>query len=502
MTNVLSWLESSAERMPEKCAFAEPGCSLSYKNLLERSRAFGSWIAERSPAREGVALFLDKGVNTVAAMMGAVYAGDFYSVIDVRQTPSRIASIVEEIRPRVLISDAAHSDLLHKALPDQSSFEFALIDDIASTPIDEPLLAQRRASACDIDPLYVNFTSGSTGTPKGVVVSHRSVIDFIPEFCRVFGMTEDDVFANQAPFDFDVSVKDLYSSLYLGATVHILPRDYFMDPTALMDYLDESRASTLVWAVSAMCFVSIMNGFEYKIPHSVRQVLFSGEIMPPKQLRIWQEALPDARFINVYGPTEITCNCTYHVVDRPYADDEPIPIGRAFANERVFLLDDKDELVENPGVTGEICVGGTTLGIGYLNNLSRSAETFVQNPLNARWIEPIYRTGDLARYNDQGELVYQSRKDFQIKHMGQRIELGDIEATAMTVTSVSRACCLYDERRKRIRLFYVGHCEKDELLSELREKLPQYMVPNVIRKLDQMPLTKNGKIDRAKLAQS
>ena len=150
--------------------------------------------------------------------------------------------------------------------------------------------------------------------PKGVTVSHRSVLDFIPQFAEIFGITQNDILGNQAPFDFDVSVKDLYTALYTGAKVQIIPRAYFSQPTKLMDYLADHEVTILVWAVSAMCFVSIMNGFSYRIPSRVRQVLFSGEVMPIKHLMKWKSALPHARFVNLYGPTEITCNCTYAIL--------------------------------------------------------------------------------------------------------------------------------------------------------------------------------------------
>ena len=140
-----------------------------------------------------------------------------------------------------------------------------------------------------------------------------------------------------------------------------------MNPTALMDYLADHEITTLVWAVSAMCFVSIMNGFSYRVPEQVNKVLFSGEVMPVKQLNIWKKYLPDAAYVNLYGPTEITCNCTYFVLDpaKTYALDEVIPAGKPFPNEKVFLLDEQDQEVTKEGEVGEICVGGTCIAAGY-----------------------------------------------------------------------------------------------------------------------------------------
>jgi len=502
MQSVLSWLESSAQRLPCKTAVADPDSSLSYAELWATARSVGSWLVGNGvPPRTAVALYAEKSPQVLAAMLGVVYAGGFYSVLDVRQPAGRVHSMCEALQPVLVLTDAANAERAHE-LFDATPLRVVALEDVVTFSVNDQALDAVRAQATDVDPLYVNFTSGSTGVPKGVVVSHRSVIDFIPVFTSTFGVGEQDVIANQAPFDFDVSVKDIYSCLLTGATLRIVPRPYFSNPTQLMDYLCGCEATTLVWAVSALCFVSIMGGLEYRVPHSLRRVLFSGEVMPPKQLAVWQDHLPDVRFVNLYGPTEITCNCTYFVVERRYEAHETIPMGKPFFNERVFLLDEHDQLVTplSTGIVGEVCVSGTCLALGYLGDERRTSQAFVQNPLNRRWLEPMYRTGDLARYDERGDLVFVSRKDHQIKHLGQRIELGDIESAAQGIAGVDRAVCLYDDQRKRLVLCYVGSLERKDLKARLRELLPSYMVPNNTRQVDQLPLSKNGKVDRAALA--
>lgn len=503
MHNVLEWLERSAARAPDKVAVAGPQDHLTFAQLAEGSRRVGSWLAAHGmSSRRGVAFYLEKSPSALSGMLGAVFAGGFYSVLDVRQPAARIQSICATLDPLVVVADDANLAAAREAL-EATAWEVVPLGELLSASEDAALLSAARAQATDVDPLYVNFTSGSTGTPKGVVVSHRSVIDFIPTFVRTFGMGEDDVFANQAPFDFDVSVKDIYSCLLLGARLQLVPRPYFTAPTTLMDYLADTHATTLVWAVSALCFVSIMNAFDYRVPKDVRRVLFSGEVMPPKQLSRWRAHLPDVTYVNLYGPTEITCNCTYYVVDRDFGKGEAIPMGRPFDNERVFLLGEGEREVtpDMVGVEGEICVAGTALGLGYLGDAGRTGEAFVQNPLERRWLDPIYRTGDLARYDSAGNLVYSSRKDHQIKHLGQRIELGDIESTAAALAGVDQAACTYDARRKKIHLFYVGEASHEEVALSLRAQLPSYMAPNGIHALEAMPLTKNGKVDRSLLAE-
>ena len=499
MKNVLEWLEATSERLPNKTAIADEVSSLTFAELKEHAQAYGTYLADKVAPRQAVAFYLEKSPEVLAAMFGTVYAGGFYSVIDTRHPASRVQAICETLQPALVIADEEHAERAHE-LFDESPWELVMLEDARAQATDAQTLAAVRAQAQDIDPLYVTFTSGSTGTPKGVVASQRGVLDFIPAFDASVGITEDDIHGNQAPFDFDASVKDIYSMLYKGSTVHIIPRTYFINPTTLMDYVAECGCTTLVWAVGAMSFVSIMNAFDYRVPTTVNKVLFSGEVMPPKQLAKWQQHLPNATYVNLYGPTETTCNCTFFKIDRTYAKDEAIPIGHPFPDERIILLDEHDHAVTTPGEQGEICVSGTTLALGYLNNPERTAAAFVQNPLNTRWPEVIYRTGDLGYYAEDGNLMYVSRKDNQIKHMGQRIELGEIESATRAVDGVENACCLYDQRRKKLNLFYVGSVEKDELLATLHERLPEYMIPNRTEHLEQLPLTSSGKIDRKGLA--
>ena len=470
--NILELLEQSAEHFPDRPAFGDPEKDITFRELVRKARAAGELLSADVQAESPVAFYLEKSVDAVTAMFGAVYAGGFYSFIDVRQPAARAQKVLDVLEPAVLITDEENAE---KA--------------------EELSFGGRRILLKDLLERAEKIPSGQEAP-----VCHRSVIEFIAHFAPLFQVTEEDVFGNQAPFDFDVSVKDIYSGLYTGAKVQIIPREYFSNPTQLMDYLCEKKTTILIWAVSAMCFVSIMNALDYRTPETVRAVGFSGEVMPIKQLNVWKKYLPGAMYVNLYGPTEITCNCTYYVLnpEKEYGLEEVIPAGTAFENEKVFLLDEENREVDPSDLSGEgeICVGGTCVALGYYRDPERTAAAFVQNPLNDRYPERIYRTGDIGRYDADGNLVYVSRKDFQIKHLGHRIELGEVEADTMARDGVSRACCIYDAKRKRLILFYTGEREKKDLEKELKEILPPFMVPNKTIRLEEMPLNKNGKIDR------
>ena len=498
--NVLCYLEASAAAFPQKTAAADGAASLTFSDLQERCARIGSALARAGVCpRDAVAVFAEKNTDALCAMLGAVYAGGFYSVFSTELPQPRLEQITQVLCPKVIVTTC---ELLQTA---QQYFPHAVlctVEALAQQAPDRARLAAIRGQMIDTDPLYVNFTSGSTGTPKGIVVSHRSVIDFIGCFTEIFGFSPQDVIANQAPFDFDVSVKDIYSAMKTGATLLIVPRPLFSAPAQLVDFLCAQGATAMIWAVSALSLLSTFHALDYKTPQSVNKILFSGEVMPYKVLRDLQAHLPNALYANLYGPTEITCNCTYHILQKERDYSAGIPIGIAFPNEDVFLLDADNRALRGAGETGEICVRGSALALGYYAAPEQTARHFVQNPLNTAYAETVYRTGDLGAYNENGELIFRGRKDFQIKYMGHRIELEEIERAMAGIAGVASCCCTFDEKKERLYGFYVGSIDKQTLHTVMKQSLPAFMVPGFLRRVEAMPLTKNGKIDRKMLSES
>ena len=495
MYNVLDYLEKSYKKDKNKIAVIEENNKLTYEELINYSKSVGTLLREKDAFNEPIIIFMDKGINTLISFFGSVYSSCFYTLLNPTFPSERIYQIKGVLNSRFVITNKEYIDIAKEYFDNDIIYD---IDDIKNTKINEEILETSYYNHIDTDPLYINFTSGSTGIPKGVVISHRSVIDFIDRFTSLFDFKSDDIIANQAPFDFDVSVKDIYSSVAKGATLLIVPKSYFSSPAKLLDYLCDNNATTLTWAVSALCLITTFHGLDYKVPTKVNKILFSGEVMPLKHLNIWMEHLPNTMFVNVYGPTEITCNCTYHIIDKKREYDK-IPIGKPFPNERVFLLNDKNELIKDKNIVGEICVAGSSLALGYFNNKEQTDKHFIQNPLINNYNELIYKTGDLGYFNDQDELVFSGRVDFQIKYQGHRIELEEIEKKIIEVDSISRSCCIFDQEKEKLYGFYIGDLDKKELHVKLKEKLPVYMIPTRLIKLDEFPLTKNGKIDRKKL---
>ena len=494
--NVLEYLEQAEKRFSNKIAVIDEHSQMTFSELLDASKRIGSALAEKIKIGNPVAVLAEKSISTLCAFFGIVEAGGFYVLLNPELPQYRLEQIQSVLQAEYIITDEEHKPL---ALSLASEEKILDISELIQTEANEQRLSLIRQSMIDTSPLYANFTSGSTGVPKGVLVSHRSVLDFISVFTDEFGIDETDIIGNQAPFDFDVSVKDIYSAMRTGATLVIIPKPLFSSPAKLVDYICDHNVTTMIWAVSAVCLISAFHGLDYRVPSSVKRILFSGEEMPLKHLENWMAHLPSAEFVNLYGPTEITCNCTFHRVSRDNDYSCGIPIGNAFQNERVFLLDEENKLVTKCDTVGEICVSGTALALGYYNNPEQTSKAFCQNPLNSCYPERIYRTGDLAKYTQNGELIFCGRKDFQIKHMGHRIELEEIERAISEVDGVERLCAVYDSGCSKLYGFYVGEINKKDLRTRLRQYLPVYMIPNSFHQIEAFPITKNGKVDRKKL---
>lgn len=495
LTNILQYLEATVKRCPDKVAFANEEMGLTFAQVHDRARAIGSALHREGFYKKPVVVFMKKHPSVLTAFFGAMYAGCYYVPLDDEMPRYRIELIFQTLDPGALICDETTEAIAAELNYQGRVFRY---EDVVSQPVDAEALEMIRSKQLDIDPIYIVFTSGSTGVPKGVMACHRSVIDYVENLCDVLKFDENSVFGNQTPLYFDAYLKEVIPTLKYGATTILIPKQLFMFPIKLVEFLNAHKINTLCWVVSALTMISSFRTFEKVKPEHLRTIAFASEVFPIKQFNLWKAVLPDARFINLYGPTETTGICCYYEVDRDFAEHETLPVGRPFKNTEIILLDENNQ-VPAVGQQGEICVRGTRLTLGYYRNPEKTAEAFVQNPLNNIYPELIYRTGDLGRMNERGELEFAGRKDYQIKHMGHRIELGEIEVIVNMHPDVRSACCIFDQVKKKIVLYYTGDLSSADLTGYIKSKLPRYMTPNVTRQLENLPLTPNGKIDRNKL---
>ena len=495
-TNVLSYLEKSAARSPEATAVIHGNTSLTYADILTLSRRMGSSLLKKGVLGSAVVIVMEKSCRMLVAMMGALYAGGYYVPVDPSIPEERLERILDVLEWPLVITDCSGDN----TPPSLEWYENVIdVSELGGQDIDEAALASVRQLVLENDPAYVLFTSGSTGMPKGVAISHRAIACFIEAFVSVLGITKEDRIGNQAPFDFDVSTKDIYSAFATGATLVIVPREYFMQPTTLMQYLAEERVTVLIWAVAALCIVSSYHAFGHTSLPNLRIVAFSGEVMSHEHLDEWRTNVPQATFFNLYGPTEITCNCMYLRLDQERSYKEGIPLGTAFPHCEVLVVDDKGSAVTEPDVRGEILVRGPSLAMGYVGAEKSTLRAFTQNPLHNHYPDRVYHTGDLATYSAEGELFFCGRKDNQIKYMGHRIELEEIDHVVEHMAGVRRCRSVYDRGRKRLRAFFEGDATEGEVRRFVATRLPMHMRPSTIHKVTSMPLNKNGKVDRLQL---
>ncbi len=496
--NVLQMFERTSKEVPTHKAFSDEKGAITYADAISQSKSIGTYLNKFGKYNQAVAILMNKSKEMLISFFGVIYSGNFYIPIDTEMPNDRIRKIISTVHPFAIITDDEFSKVGF-TLVSEMHYKCEIIDyeQAKNTNIDNAALINIRNKAIDTDPVYALFTSGSTGIPKGVICCHRSIIDYADWLIDTFPISRDTIFGNQTPFYFSMSVLDIYATIRSGAELHIIPKKLFAFPASLLEHVNEFRVNTIYWVPTALCIVANMRVLEkVNLPY-IKTILFAGESMPNKQLNIWRKFVPNALYANLFGPTEITDIGLYYIVDREFADDEPLPIGKECDNVDTIILNENGTDLVSKGEIGELYIRGSFLSMGYYDNPEKTAEAFIQNPLNTHYPELIYRTGDLVSVNDRGEMMYHGRRDFQIKHKGNRIELGEIENAAVSVPGIEMCACIYDTEKDRIVLIYQGSGVTNQLIREsMKQIVPGYMLPNVILCIDDMPRNQNGKIDR------
>ncbi|PAF45254.1 amino acid adenylation domain-containing protein [Helicobacter sp. 11S02596-1] len=512
--NLIEYLQETLQSAPDKIGIQDQHQAVSFRDFYTKSTYLSTHLIDTlsqywspPPAKvltsllptipsQTIAIFLPKSIEALISIAGILLSGNVYMPLDIKSPSQRLQAILQNIIPECIITDSTHKAKLEGIFPKE---KILLVENLLKPAT---TIKTNFASRIDTDPAYIINTSGSTGVPKGVVVSHRSVIDYIewilgePRICP----SVNDVIGNQSPFYFDNSVLDIYLCFFTGAKLVLIPEEKFIFPADLLEYLTAKQINYIFWVPSVLKNIAKNKLLPSFLPN-LKTILFAGETMPTRTLNYWQKFYPQATFGNLYGPTEITVDCTFYIINRDFRDDETLPIGTSCRNAEVMLLDENLSPIILPETIGEICVRGGCLSLGYYNDLEKTNVAFIQNPLHSHYPEKIYKTGDLGYFNQRGEIVLVGRKDHQIKHNGYRIELGEIEKALADFEGIDELCVLYDEKNSAIELFYEAKKEisKAEIFSHLKEKIPKYMYPQTLICVQNMPLNANGKIDRIAL---
>jgi amino acid adenylation domain-containing protein len=508
-------VERAAARTPDRDAVRCAGQALTYEELAERSdRLAGALIGQGVRRGERVGIHAGKGLAATVAMYGIMKAGAAYVPLDPASPPARQALVIRDCGIRHLVTEPGRQGALNRLLEENVPIECVVgaggempervrscsWSDVASHPPAPPV-----PNLVEMDLAYVLYTSGSTGTPKGVMHSHRSALAFAEVAAATYELTGEDRLSNHAPLHFDLSTLDYFSSAVAGATTVVIPDAYTKMPASFAGLIEAERLTVLYAVPLALTYLVLHGALEKRDLSSVRWVLFGGEPFPPKHLRSLMAALPGARFSNVYGPTEVN-GVTYWVLPEQLPEtDDPIPIGRPYANVETMILGDDGQAVAN-GEQGELLVRTPSMMRGYWGRRDLSERAFHVRSVFEGCDDVYLRTGDLVRLRDDGLLEFLGRMDRQVKIKGYRIELDEVEVALLSHEAVETAAVFAirgpdgsSSVEAAVTLRTQGALDADSLRAHLAEILPRYAVPDRVLILDAMPRTSTGKIDRQAL---
>ncbi len=495
--HLLDSFQKTVEVNANKIAVKHNESEISFIQLMNKSKRLGSMLAAivRDTLNKPIAVLLPKEINAVIADLGIMYSCNPFMNLDVKTPRERLMNIFELVKPAAVITNQKFAKML-----DSIDIPIVLIDQIEwdKVDIDEKQLVDRRAGLIDTDPFCLINTSGSTGTPKGVVLNHRSFFDFMAVSNERFGFDGSEIMGSLSPVVFDIFDFELCMLMVNGTQLVLLDAFLAAFPARLLEVIANAHVNFIFWVPSIMVNIANMGLLEKVQLPDLKLVWFAGEVFPTKQFLVWYDHLPYTKFANLYGPIEITLDCTYYVIEKRPTETEPLPIGIPYRNTDILILNDRDYRCDI-GEEGELCVRGTSLAMGYYNNPEKTAAAFTQNPLNHSYPETVYRTGDIVCLREDGNIMFRGRKDSLIKHMGYRIELGEIEHVIVNDLKLVKYCCaVYQYAKKEIVLYYENedNISDKEFRTAISKVFPAYMIPSVYYRMEELPRNTNGKIDR------
>ncbi len=480
------------------------GQILTYRELDKLANQLTHLIQEKGIGQgDVVAIFNEKSPAAYALMLACIKSGVVYSNLDLSSPYQRIEKILATCQPKAVFLDTSIESYFPELDEPGLPFSKVQLGDLDPDAYPEtPAVALDQNFHGD-NPLYIMFTSGSTGFPKGAVMSHDNVLNFIEWGRTTFSVSEKDVFTNANPIYFDNSVFDFYISLFNGATLVPLSHKLVKQPGALVQAINESGCSVWFSVPSLLVYLLTTKALATTDFPSITRISFGGEGFPKNKLkRLYEMFGHRMELFNVYGPTECTCICSsYKISEQDFESmNELAPLGFMAPNFGYHIIPQSEA---NPNL-GELCLTGPCVGLGYYNDPERTAASFVQHP-GKSYHQRMYRTGDLVEKAPNGYLYFRGRVDNQVKHMGYRIELEEIEAAFSSLPEVDEAGVIYEKLNAELGQIraYVAVQNRaitaDQLHHKVKELLPPYMLPRIIRILDELPKNQNGKIDRKQL---
>lgn len=500
ITLVQQYFSESVRKFPDKVAVYCAGDSITYKELERFSDSFAAKLMVLGVGRgQFVPFFMKKSINSIKAILSILKSDCAYVPIDVNSPPQRLLSIINSTDAKAIVVDEDSRKAIESLLSEEQLPMLINIDDFE---VNDSIAVESQNISIDL--AYVLFTSGSTGVPKGVMIPHKAIIDYIDWCVEEYGLTHDDVISNHAPLYFDNSTFDLYTAFKTGASLHLVDEQVNFFITKLLIWLKKYKITVFFCVPSVLTLLLKSRRLKADSLPDLRYLICAGETLPVGVLKSWMDFYPHIEFVNMYGPTEITVDCSfYRIQNKPNAGAVSVPIGVARKNMELFIRNKDGELTQQPGEQGELLVRGAAVAYGYLGDEDKTRQVFIQNPQHDLYHDPLYCTGDLVKMDNLNQFVFMGRADDQIKFSGYRIELGEIEASLCSLPEVAEAVVvfykstdgMFDEIGALIN--FSIELSFDELQVKLNELLPSYMVPRKIKAHnEEFPRTPNGKYDR------
>jgi amino acid adenylation domain-containing protein len=486
----------------DKLAIDSRHGSISYGKLRDRVARLAHWLSENGVGRQDrVVVCLPKRIATIECILASMYAGAVYVPVDYTSPPERVKKIVaDSAAVRVITLPRIKAELVKAGVDTTIISVIENADDLAAT--DAFTIGQPPAQAADIDSddlAAILYTSGSTGQPKGVMLSHCNIASFSRWVVEKFSLTSADVLSSHAPFHFDLSTMDLYSTFMAGACVYIFDEVEKRFPSTVTKLIQDKGITSWYSVPSALMLLEEKTDFERRDFSALRNVFFAGEVYPVPALRRLMKRLPNAKFINLFGPTETNVCTWYALPNIPSEETLSIPIGKPCDYYTLSILDDDDRQLDQ-GEAGEICIQGAGVMRGYWGAPEKTSASRVNG------LADTYRTGDYGLIQSDGNVQYLGRKDSQVKIQGYRVELDEIERVANSHHRVKESAAVVIEREhyKSIYLSVVPtngqEISREEILALCGTQLPVYALPADVFIMPEFTRTSTEKIDRQTLA--
>ena len=478
---------------------------ISYRELDCLSNRIARYLISKGLSKgDVVAISSIKKIFTYGTILACLKIGVIYCVVDRKSPIARLNKIFNNCAPKYIIADDrlsnACSDIDISIINIYNESEELIVNQFPGNSIDFQWTVESSF------PVYIMYTSGSTGHPKGVTITHGNLIYFIEWARQEFDLGPGERLTNINPLFFDNSVFDIFTSLFTGSCLVPFSRDDVKKPLKLINKIDKIKCTLWFSVPSLLIYFQTLKIFDVGNLRYIKKIIFGGEGYPkPELYKLFELYNNRMDIFNVYGPTECTCICSsYQITQEDFFDMNGIPpLGKLLDNFDYIIIDEKNKEVSSD-VIGELVLMGDQVGSGYYNDNKKTKGSFVQNPVNKFFSQKSYITGDLVRFNsNDNKLYFEGRKDTQIKHMGYRIELNEIEYALLQNESINEAAVMYFHQNGSHKI--VGFISSSIFLdtkvikSELLKILPSYMVPKFIYKLEILPKNVNGKIDRKKL---